>query len=195
MKQIMTREEFFEISLPGVTTILEDVFGKEELKGIPDNILKAAAERGTAVHKWIEEFIETGEIKPIELAYQIYIDYFLEWYKEYKPEFILSEQLLVNKKDGYKGIIDTAFTYEKDGKKILCMCDWKTSSNLNRFKTMCQLNLYVRMFEKNYKDIKIDEIRTLSLTKTGWRFSKFEISKKLCDEILHLRKLKHEYND
>lgn len=194
LDQTMTNEEFHSIKLPGVTKILDDLFGHDEFKGIPDNVMKAAAERGTAVHEWIEHFIRTGEQEPIEIAYQIYIDYFLEWYNKYKPEFVLSEQLMINEKDGYKGIIDTIFYYRSEGKKILCMCDWKTSSSLNRFKTMCQLNLYARMFKEHYSTLKIDEIRTLSITKTGWRFSKFELSNKIQNEILHLWRLKNEYN-
>ena len=194
--QSMTKDEFFSIKLPGVTNILADVLGKDEFKDIPEQVLKAAGERGHVVHDWIEHFILTGEQKEIELAYQIYIDYFLDWYKEYQPEFISAEQLMVNEKDGYKGIIDTIFYYKdkESGKKVLCMCDWKTSSNLNRFKTMCQLNLYQRMFKENYSTLKIDEIRTLSLTKTGYRFSKFELSQKIGDAILLLYNLKGKYN-
>ena len=142
--QNLTKDEFFANKLKGVTTILGDVLGKDEFKDVPENVLKAAGERGSAVHDWIEHFILTGEQKSIELAYQIYIDYFLDWYNEYQPEFISAEQMMINEEDGYKGIIDAIFYYKdkETGKKIVCMCDWKTSSNLNRFKTMCQLNLY-----------------------------------------------------
>lgn len=184
------------MKLPGVTTVLSNVLGKDEFKDIPEPVLKQAAERGSAVHEWIENFILTGEQGEIELAYQIYIDYFLDWYNEYQPEFISSELRMTNEKDGYKGIIDTIFYYtdKYTGKKILCMCDWKTSSNLNRFKTMCQLNLYERMFRKHYSTLKIDELRTLSITKTGYRFSKFELNKKISDSILLLNKLKGKYN-
>ena len=80
------------------------------------------------------------------------------------------------------------------GKKIICMCDWKTSSNLNRFKTMCQLNLYERMFRKYFSTLKIDEIRTLSITKTGYRFSKFELNPQISESILYLNQLKNLYN-
>lgn len=193
----LTDEEFFSKKLPGATTVLSEIFGKDEFKDIPESILKAATERGKTIHSWIENFIKTGEQEEIELAYQIYIDYFLEWYKEYKPEFISSELKMINEEDGYKGIIDTIFYYidKETGKKILCMCDWKTSSNLNRFKTMCQLNLYEKMFRSQYSSLKIDEIRTLSITKSGWRFSKFELNKKISDEILHLYNLKKVYNN
>ena len=194
--QELTKEEFFSVKLPGVTTVLSNVLGKDEFKDIPEPVLKQAAERGSAVHEWIENFILTGEQKPIELAYQIYIDYFLDWYKEYQPEFVSSELRMTNEKDGYKGIIDTIFYYidKYTGKKVLCMCDWKTSSNLNRFKTMCQLNLYERMFREHYSTLKIDELRTLSITKTGYRFSKFELNKKISDSILLLNTLKGKYN-
>ena len=194
--QELSKEEFFSVKLPGVTTVLSNVLGKDEFKDIPEPVLKQAAERGSAVHEWIENFILTGEQKPIELAYQIYIDYFLDWYKECQPEFLSSELRMTNEKDGYKGIIDTIFYYidKYTGKKVLCMCDWKTSSNLNRFKTMCQLNLYERMFREHYSTLKIDELRTLSITKTGYRFSKFELNKKISDSILLLNTLKGKYN-
>ena len=196
LPQELTKEEFFSVKLPGVTSVLSNVLGKDEFKDIPEAVLKQAAERGSAVHEWIENFILTGEPGKIELAYQIYIDYFLDWYNEYQPEFISSEMRMTNEKDGYKGIIDTIFYYKdkSSGKKILCMCDWKTSSNLNRFKTMCQLNLYERMFREHYSTLKIDELRTLSITKTGYRFSKFELNKKISDSILLLNKLKGKYN-
>ena len=194
--QELSKDEFFSVKLPGVTTVLSNVLGKDEFKDIPESVLKQAAERGSAVHEWIENFILTGEHGKIELAYQIYIDYFLDWYNEYQPEFISSELRMSNEKDGYKGIIDTIFYYKDKctGKKVLCMCDWKTSSNLNRFKTMCQLNLYERMFREHYSTLKIDELRTLSITKTGYRFSKFELNKKISDSILLLNKLKGKYN-
>ena len=196
LPQELTKEEFFSVKLPGVTSVLSNVLGKDEFKDIPEAVLKQAAERGSAVHEWIENFILTGEPGKIELAYQIYIDYFLDWYNEYQPEFVSSELRMTNEKDGYKGIIDTIFYYKDKytGKKVLCMCDWKTSSNLNRFKTMCQLNLYERMFREHYSTLKIDELRTLSITKTGYRFSKFELNKKISDSILLLNKLKGKYN-
>ena len=196
LPQELSKDEFFSLKLPGVTTVLSNVLGKDEFKDIPESVLKAAGERGSAVHDWIEHFILTGEQKSIELAYQIYIDYFLDWYNEYQPEFISSELRMSNEKDEYKGIIDTIFYYtdKSTGKKVLCMCDWKTSSNLNRFKTMCQLNLYERMFRREYSTLKIDEIRTLSLTKNGYRFVKFELNKKISDSIILLYKLKGKYN-
>lgn len=195
-KKIENKDEFFNIPCPGVTTILANVFGKDEFKDIPKPVLDAAIERGKAVHSYIEHHIYNSEWEEIELAYQIYIDYFKEWEKEYEPIYLGSELMLENIEDGYKGIVDTIFQYtdKNTGEIKVCLCDWKTSSNLNRFKTMCQLNLYARMFEKHY-DLKIDEIRTLSITKTGWRFSKFELSDNISQSILYLNGLKKMYNN
>ena len=50
------------------------------------------------------------------------------------------------------------------------------------------------MFRREYSTLKIDEIRTLSLTKTGYRFAKFELNKKISDSIMLLYKLKGKYN-
>ncbi len=195
-KKIETKEEFFNLPYQGVTTILANVFGKDEFKDIPKSVLDAAIERGKAVHSYIENHIYNSEWEDIELAYQVYIDYFKEWEDQYQPIYLASELMLCNEEDGYKGIVDTIFQYkDKDTGKILtCLCDWKTSSNLNRFKTMCQLNLYVKMVEKKY-DIKIDEVRTLSITKSGWRFSRFELSDEISKSILYLNHLKKVYNN
>lgn len=191
----ITDENFFNNGIPGVTNILSNVFGKDEFVDIPEVVLKQASERGSAVHKYIEEFIKTEEWPPIELAYQIYIDYFIEWYNKYKPKFLTSELKLINYDDEYKGIIDTIFEYvdPETNKKQICMCDWKTSSNLNKFKTMCQLNLYNKMFKKYFPKIKISELRVLSITKNGYKFNLFDINNKLCEEILDLYKLKNVY--
>lgn len=193
LQEKINSEDFFATKLPGVTTVLSNVFGKDEFSGIPESVMKAATERGHKVHEYIEYYIKNGEWPEIELAYQIYIDYFNEWLNKYKPTFLSSELKLISEDLGYKGIIDTIFKYTNDeGKEIICMCDWKTSSNLNRFKTMMQLNMYKELFNQYFPDIHIDEIRTLSITKLELRFSKFVINKAYVDSILLFNGLKNE---
>ena len=63
-----TDSEFFDSPFRGVTSVLNAIFGnKFENAGIPEHILKAAGERGTAVHKYIEDwlnwFSEDGDEK------------------------------------------------------------------------------------------------------------------------------------
>ena len=192
--------QFFDAPFRGVTSVLNAIFGnKFENSGIPEHVLKMAGERGTAVHKYIEDWLNWYD-KPFKkeddyephlgLEYAVYETVWKEWLDErinwdIKP--LYTEQKIINKKLGVKGIIDCiAVVNDK-----ICMIDWKTSSNLDEWITNCQLQLYYMMLlkgNKEEKDIakKIDELRCLSLTKTGYRWFKFDIDKKIGNSILEL---------
>ena len=192
--------EFFDAPFRGVTSVLNAIFGnKFENSGIPEHILKAAGERGTAVHKFIENWLnwydrpykKEDETEPhLGLEYAIYETNFREWLDErikYDIRPMYTELKIINKKLGVKGIIDCIAVV--DGK--ICMIDWKTSSNLDEWSTNCQLQLYYMMLLKGNKEEKaiakqIEELRCLSLTKTGYRWFKFTIDKKLGEAILKL---------
>lgn len=188
--------EFFNSPFRGVTSVLNTIFGnKFENSGIPEHILKMAGERGTAVHKYIEDWLNwyegtTGYEPHLGLEYAVYETVWKEWLDErinwgIKP--LYTEQKVINKKLGIKGIIDcVAVVNDK-----ICMIDWKTSSNLDEWITNCQLQLYYMMLLKGNKEEKeiakkIDELRCLNLTKTGYRWFKFEIDKKIGNSILEL---------
>ena len=195
-----TDSEFFDSPFRGVTSVLNAIFGnKFENSGIPEHVLRMAAERGTAVHKYIEEWLNWYD-KPFKkedalephlgLEYAVYETVWKEWLDEridwdIKP--LYTEQKIINKKLGVKGIIDCiAIVNDK-----ICMIDWKTSSNLDEWSTNCQLQLYYMMLLKGNKEEKeiakkIDELRCLSLTKTGYRWFKFNIDKKIGNSILEL---------
>lgn len=191
----MTDEQFHDYKLPGVTSVLDVVLGHDEFANIPERVMQAACDRGHAVHESIEEFIKSGcKDKPkIALEYQIYIDYFNDWYDKYKPEFIFSEQKLVSENLGCKGIIDACYFENYNGERSLVLTDWKTSSNLNVFKTKCQLNLYLLLLEDNIDDrsyLSIDKLKTLSLTKSGFKYIEFEPDRELAQAILKIYKEK-----
>lgn len=189
-------EQFFDAPFRGVTSILSAIFGnKLEKTDIPDYIIKAASERGTAVHKYIENWLHwydthDGDEPHLDLEYTIYETNFKEWLEEriswdIKP--LYTEHKIINKKLGAKGIIDCIAIV--NGK--YCMIDWKTSSNLDEWSTECQLQLYYMLLSKGSKSEreiakKIEELRCLSLTKTGYRWFKFNIDKKLGNAILEL---------
>lgn len=193
-------EQFFDAPYRGVTSVLNAIFGnKFEKMDIPDYVLKAAGERGTAVHKYIEDWLNwynhplkgSDEDEPhLELEYAVYETVFKEWLDErieWDIHPLYTEQKIINKKLGVKGIIDCIATV--NGK--VCLIDWKTSSNLDEWSTNCQLQLYYMMLLKGNKEEKaiakqIEELRCLSLTKSGYRWFKFEIDKKLGEAILKL---------
>ena len=195
-------EQFFDSPFRGVTSVLNAIFGnKFENSGIPEHVLRMAGERGTAVHKYIEEWlnwydkpfkkIDEDPTEPhIGLEYGIYETVWKEWLDErinWEIKPLYTEQKIINKKLGVKGIIDCiAIVNDK-----VCMIDWKTSSNLDEWSTNCQLQLYYMMLLKGNKEEKeiakkIDELRCLSLTKTGYRWFKFDIDKKIGNSILEL---------
>ena len=191
-----TDTEFFDAPFRGVTSVLNAIFGnKFENSGIPEHVLRMAGERGTAVHKYIENWLNwydgtTGDEPHIGLEYGIYETVWKEWLDErinWEIKPLYTEQKIINKKLGVKGIIDCiAIVNDK-----VCMIDWKTSSNLDEWSTNCQLQLYYMMLlkgDKEEKEIakKIDELRCLSLTKTGYRWFKFDIDKKIGNSILEL---------
>ena len=195
-----TDSEFFDSPFRGVTSVLNAIFGnKFENSDIPEHILKAAGERGTAVHKYIEDWLnwydhrfkkEDTDEPHLGLEYAVYETVWKEWLDE-RIEWniypIHTELKLINKKIGVKGIIDCIAVV--NGK--YCMIDWKTSSNLDEWTTNCQLQLYYMMLYNGNKEEKaiakqIEELRCLSLTKRGYRWFKFEIDKKLGQAILKL---------
>lgn len=188
--------EFFDAPFRGVTSVLNAIFGnKFENSGIPEHILIAAGERGTAVHKYIEDWLNwyegtTGYEPHLGLEYAVYETVWKEWLNErihWEIKPLHTEQKIINKKLGVKGIIDCIALV--NGK--ICMIDWKTSSNLDEWSTNCQLQLYYMMLLKGNKEEKaiakqIEELRCLSLTKKGYRWFKFDIDKKLGEAILKL---------
>lgn len=195
-----TDAEFFDAPFRGVTSVLNAIFGnKFEKMDIPEHILKAAGERGTAVHKYIEDWLgwydrpfkpEDTEEPHLGLEYAVYETVWKEWLNErieWKITPLHTELKLINKKIGVKGIIDCIAVV--NGR--ICMIDWKTSSNLDEWTTNCQLQLYYMMLCNGNKEEKalakrIEELRCLSLTKRGYRWFKFDIDKKLGQAILKL---------
>ena len=193
-------EQFFDCPFRGVTSVLNVIFGnKFENSGIPEHILIAAGERGTAVHKYIENWLnwydrpfkkEDTKEPHLGLEYAVYETNWKEWLDDriaWDIRPLHTEQRVINKKLGIKGIIDCIAVV--NGK--VCMIDWKTSSNLDEWSTNCQLQLYYMMLLKGNKEEreiakKIDELRCLSLTKTGYRWFKFDVDKKLGNSILEL---------
>ncbi len=193
-------EQFFDAPFRGVTSVLNAIFGnKFENSNIPDYILKAAGERGTAVHKYIEEWLnwykapfrKADEAEPhLDLEYAVYETVWKEWLDErieWDIRPLYTEHKIINKKLGVKGIIDCIAVV--NGK--YCMIDWKTSSKLDEWSTNCQLQLYYMMLLKGNKEEKeiakkINELRCLSITKTGYRWFKFDIDTKIGKAILEL---------
>lgn len=200
MKQY-TDEEFFNAPFRGVTSVLNIIFGnKYENSSIPEYVLKAAADRGTATHKYLENYqkwlLNEIEDEPhLGLEYAIYSTNFKKFLEERVDikQVIATEQKIINKSCCMKGILDAIWTVKNkdDDREYTCLIDFKTSSNLDEWITNCQLQLYYLLLSKGNKTERviakqIEELRCLNLTKTGYRWFKFNIDKKLGQAILKL---------
>lgn len=199
---MITDEEFFDCELRGVTSVLNSVFGnKFENSGIPEHVLQIAAERGTACHKYLEDyqkwFVEdkTDGEPHLGLEYTNYEENFHKFLNERVEilRVLATEQKMINKKLFMKGILDAVWMvkHKDDGREYICLIDFKTSSNLDEWLTNCQLQLYYMMLANGNKKERalakqITELRCLSLTKTGYRWFKFEIDRDLGKAILKL---------
>lgn len=97
----------------------------KEAKGAYRKKKEAAADLGSLVHKWIEDYIKGLKPElPINPQMKLSIDAFLKWEKDNKVKFIESERVVYSRKYNFAGTCD--FTCEINGKKYIG--DIKTSN-------------------------------------------------------------------
>ena len=194
-------DEFFNCKLRGANNVISAVFGGTTDEGghyanIPPSILEAAAKRGKAVHEYIESYMksEMKEIPDINIEFEIYWTMFQKWLKERTEiqEIIGVETRLINEDLACKGVIDFIgkFKNKDDDEPFYALVDWKTSSNLDEFRTQCQLQLYYELLMKEAPEVakKIEQLRCLQITKYEYRWFRFPIDRELGKSILYLYK-------
>lgn len=91
-----------------------------------------AASKGSAVHDWIEEYINTKLKKskdpemPKDAQVLNGVIAFLKWADEHKVKFIATEKIVYSRKSKYVGILDALVMVDKK----LTLIDFKTSSGI-----------------------------------------------------------------
>lgn len=191
-----TDEEFFECPLRGANNVVNAVCGEKDFSKIPPDVLKRAGERGSAVHKAIEDFLNSGmkTMPQLDIEYYSYWDQFTKWREERTNLLNIfgTEIRIISEKLGCKGIIDCIAEFKNIDRDttdpVIALIDWKTSSNLDMFRTKCQLQLYYELLTVEYPEVaeKITELRVLNITKTGYRWFKFDIDRELGKSILYI---------
>lgn len=196
-----TDEEFFGCKLRGVNNVVNAVIGGATDEGghyanIPPSILENAARRGKAVHEAIEKFLKSGMDEPLQtdLEFDIYACMFEKWLNERTEiqEIIGVETKIISEELACKGVIDciAKFRNKDEDEPFYALVDWKTSSNLDEFRTQCQLTLYYMLLREQYPDVadKIEQLRCLQITKYNYRWYRYPIDTKLGSSILYLYK-------
>ncbi len=146
------------IVIPSVSEIMEPL-SKEKYKGISESTLNKAAEKGTAVHNSIENYIKF-EIDDVPPEHRGYFDAFLDWCKLYKPDVVESELKIYHKLLKYGGTIDILAYI--DG--VLTLIDIKTTSVLSDMTCGVQLEAYTQALKS--LGIAVERKLILQLKKT-----------------------------
>jgi hypothetical protein len=154
-----------ELNKPAIIDGIKTAFRKRS---------KEAADIGTAVHKYLEEYLNAGisgeplpamphneNIKNAILA-------FLEWTKENKVKFIAAERKVYSKKYGYAGTLDALA--EVNGE--LCIVDFKTSSGIYP-EMFIQTSAYANAINEEDKT----DIKTCYIVRVPKDGSEFEVQK------------------
>lgn len=146
-----------------VIPCVSDIMGPlsaEKYKRISERTLNNAAEKGTAVHNSIENYIKF-EIVDIPPEHRGYFDAFLDWWKTYHPEVVGSEIKIYHKLLRYGGTIDILVYI--DG--VLTLVDIKTTSELSDMTCGVQLEGYSQALKSH--GIHVERKIILHLKKDG----------------------------
>lgn len=148
------------VEVPSITTLISNYYGNKYAMVRPE-ILKAAAEYGTNVHKELETLINLRQKcpgAPLISDFEEVNNYFNFVEPIYGIEPIMTEKVIVlygpDGKVAAAGRFDMFCTVK--GKKTLV--DFKTTSAINRQSVSAQLNLYLQgLLQSGYVD-SIDDI-------------------------------------
>lgn len=166
------------VILPSVTQILSLKF-KDQYKGVNEDVLARAAERGTQIHKAIELYCKGEDLELPEVRGFKFLQ------KNYDISVLANEVPILLFEKG-KPIIAgrTDMLAHIEGKFTLA--DIKTTSVLNRNYLMYQLNLYRVGFEQSY-NMDIERLAGIHLRRDVRKLVDIPIDDLAVKELLEMR--------
>lgn len=124
--------------LSGITSLLDRQLFKDKYSGIPDEILREAAERGTYIHQCCE-LADDGFVTDCEEANNYLA-------LKSKHNLVVEEsEYLVSDNGNYASCIDKVYRYSDT---IFFLGDIKTTYKLNKEYVQWQLSIYAYLFER-----------------------------------------------
>ena len=135
--------------LQGITKMLKQMLFKDEYKGVSQEVLQNAADRGHMIHSRIElyDMSGLGDDMPEVLAYA-------RLKKMYDFEHIASEYL-VSDDENYASAIDKVYHEDNTPDDEVVLGDIKTTYNFNREYVSWQLSVYAYFFEMLNPHLKV----------------------------------------
>lgn len=137
------------IIVSSVSEILKFIF-PSKYKGVPESILKRKSEYGSVVHEYIEKF-ENGRYKELPQL-DIYQKMSFKQYCRLKAKYdieVIEQEKMIHYEDIYAGRFDMIATIK--GKE--CLCDIKTTSELDMEYLSWQLSLYEFAYGTRFKKL------------------------------------------
>lgn len=145
--------------IPAVTTILKPL-SAAYYKGIDEDTMKTAGDRGRRVHECIENFIKFGFEEAWETT-RPYVDAFIAWWNKYQPIPLKSEYRFYHRLFRYGGTADLVAIVE--GK--LTLIDFKSTASVIEMLTRPQLEGYGKALISH--GVPIEEKAILHLRNDG----------------------------
>lgn len=141
--------------LSGITSVLHDRLFPDQYRGVPEEVLNKAAQRGTRVHTAIELY-DTCDILtsdcPELLAYLSSCNAFLFLHSHVATEYLVTDNYK------YASAIDKVY---EDGQGGVILADIKTTSVLNLDYVSWQLSIYSYFFHLANPDIPVTGLYAL----------------------------------
>ena len=152
------------VKVPSVTEICSYITG-EHYGAINPAVLEYASRRGTAIHEATEVIDYDGEPE-LDAEIAPYVQAYVDFLSDYRPEWEMIEQVVYNPIYGYCGTIDR---YGKVGKEWWVL-DIKSTASPNREQYMsvcCQTSAYLMAIAPYTEQGMIAQRKALYLRKDG----------------------------
>lgn len=193
--------------LTGVTTMMRLVGVSADYSSVPQEVLDAAADRGTMVHRLCEKTHEKNAdvdvfdeidvydiLKSEGILKSIDTPYGMEQANEYrnlitKGNYIhIQSEYLVSDMENIASSVDVVLTTEELAKKnSVILVDIKTTSSIHHEALSWQLSIYKDLFEKQNPDIKVEAVYGIWLPKPQYGTSMmFKENQKTAEEVSRL---------
>lgn len=176
-----------ELILPSVTTLMKPLTD-DFYRTVEPEVLDRAAQRGTAIHNAIENYIEFG-VRDIPTQYAGYFEAFAQWWERRKPEPLALEKRVYHKILRYAGTADLVCMI--DGR--LTLVDYKSSAQINEKLCAVQLEGYDRAFESH--GVGIEQRLILHLSSESYQEAAFQRSAKCWSVLSSLLTVRNYMNE
>ena len=163
------------VIVPSVTQVMQVKFGNK-YEGIRSEVLNRAAERGTAIHKAIENYCKGMDDGSKEVHN---FNFLMNYYKIKPVKNEVPIILMVDNQPVIAGRLDLVLQ-ENDA---LCLADIKTTSQLDKEYLAYQLNLYRLGYMQSYGE-RIDKLYGVHLRGDKRKLVELPISEDIALDLL-----------